>query len=226
MTSRSIFRKGLPTQGEFNRRRFLAGIAALCAVSWLDENVEGRMIRKFRFDADPFSLGVASGDPTSAGFVLWSRLAPRPLDPEGGLPREKIEVSWELASDESMKKVVRRGTTVATPQLGHSVHIEVDGVDPDRWYWYRFRAGEATSPIGRARTMPADSAMPEQLRFAFASCQHYEQGLFTAYQRMAQHDLDLVIHLGDYIYEYPGIDRRVRKHVGAETRSLDDYRIR
>jgi alkaline phosphatase D len=226
MISHSIIRNGLQTQGDFNRRRFLAGMTALCAVPWLEEHVEGRTIRRFRFDADPFSLGVASGDPTSAGFVLWSRLAPRPLEPEGGLSREKIEVSWELASDLAMKNVVRRGTTVATPQLGHSVHVEIDGLEPDRWYWYRFRAGEATSPMGRARTMAADSAKPEQLRFAFASCQHYEQGLFTAYERMAQDDLDIVIHLGDYIYEYPGIERRVRKHAGAETRSLDDYRVR
>ena len=136
-------------------------------------------------------------------------------------------MSWELATDSSMKND-RATRHRLWPRLSsrHSVHVEVDGLDPDRWYWYRFHAGDATSPIGRARTMPADSASPEQLRIAFASCQHYEQGLFTAYERMAQDDLDFVIHLGDYIYEYAGIDRRVRKHVGTETRSLDDYRIR
>jgi alkaline phosphatase D len=226
MTSRSIICKGLQMRGDFNRRRFLAGMTALSVLPWLEDRVEGRTIRRFGFDADPFSLGVASGDPTSTGFALWTRLAPRPLEPEGGLPRAKIEVNWELGSDLAMTNIVRSGTSTATPQLGHSVHVEVDGLDPDRWYWYRFRAGDATSTIGRARTMPAESASPERLRMAFASCQHYEQGLFTAYERMAQDDLDIVIHLGDYIYEYAGTDRRVRKHSGAETRSLDDYRIR
>jgi alkaline phosphatase D len=226
MTSRSIIRKGLEIKRELDRRRFLAGMTSLLAVPWLAEQVEGRTIRRFRFDVDPFSLGVASGDPTSSGFVLWTRLAPRPLEPEGGLPREMIEVSWELASDLAMKNIVRRGTTAATPQLAHSVHAEVDGLDPDRWYWYRFHAGDAISSTGRARTMPADSASPEKFRMAFASCQHYEQGLFTAYERMAEDDLDIVIHLGDYIYENGGVDRRVRKHAGAEAQSLDDYRIR
>ena len=126
-----------------------------------------------------------------------------------------------------MKNVVRRGTATATPQLAHSVHVEVDGLGPDRWYWYRFHAGDATSPIGRVRTMPADSASPQQLRFAFASCQHYEQGLFTAYEHMADDELDLVFHLGDYIYEYPG-HRAPRPQARREQRPkrLDDYRIR
>ena len=226
MISFSTIRRVVPDQGALDRRRFLTRAAALAAAPWLLERVDGRTIRSFRFDSDPFTVGVASGDPSSTGAVLWSRLAPRPLEPEGGLPREKIEVSWELASDDVMKNVVQRGTTTATPQLAHSVHVEVDGLDPDRWYWYRFRAGDATSPVGRVRTMPADSASPERLRLAFASCQHYEQGLFTAYEQMAKDDLDIVIHLGDYIYEYKGKDGFVRKHFGTEIQTLDDYRIR
>ncbi len=109
------------------------------------------------------------------------------------------------------------GKVVASPQLGHSVHIEVHGLRPDRWYWYRFRAGDAVSPTGRTRTMPDIDDEPSQLRFAFASCQNYEQGLYTAYVQMAKDELDLVIHLGDYIYEYPGNDKRVRKHSGPPT---------
>ena len=127
-----------------------------------------------------------------------------------------------------MKDVVKSGEAVATPQLGHSVHVEVDGLEPDRWYWYRFRAGDAVSPVGRARTTPSPSADPDSLRFAFASCQHYEQGYFTAYEHMAKDDLDLVVHLGDYIYEYEGqaATGSSASTPAAEIETLDDYRIR
>ena len=177
--------------------------------------------------ADPFTLGVASGDPTSTGVVIWTRLAPRPLEPEGGLPRENIEVGWELASDEAMKNVVRRGTAV-----GHAAARPTPSTSRSTASTPTAGTGTASMPATpRARSAArarcrADSASPEQLRFAFASCQHYEQGLFTAYEHMAEDDLDLVFHLGDYIYEYAGTERRVRKHVGAETQTLDDYRIR
>jgi alkaline phosphatase D len=209
-----------------DRRRFLARATALLAIPLFGERVKGRTIRGCCFDADPFSLGVASGDPTSRGAVLWTRLAPRPLEPEGGMPRENVEVTWQVADDEAMTKVVKSGTATATPQLAHSVHVEVDDLEPDRWYWYGFHSGDAKSRVGRVRTMPVDGASPQQLRLAFASCQHYEQGLFTAYENMVRDELDVVFHLGDYIYEYPGVERRVRKHIGAEARTLDDYRIR
>jgi alkaline phosphatase D len=213
-------------EGAITRRHWLAWTAALSTTPVLGQRVEGRTLSKVAFKSDPFALGVASGDPNADGFVAWTRLAPAPLEPGGGTPAEKVEVLWEVARDEAMKDVVRSGAAVATPQLGHSVHVEVGGLDADRWYWYRFRAGDATSPIGRARTTPRASAEPEALRFAFASCQHYEQGLFTAYEHMLKDDLDLVVHLGDYIYEYEGRDNLVRKHVGKEIESLEDYRIR
>ncbi|MBX6311638.1 MAG: alkaline phosphatase D family protein [Isosphaeraceae bacterium] len=213
-------------EGGIHRRLFLSCIAALPAVPLLGDRAEGRTVRRPRFSSDPFRVGVASGDPTSSGVVLWTRLAPEPLEPGGGLSPEKVEVRWEIASDDAMKNVVRHGTTVATPQLGHSVHVEVEGLEPDRWYWYRFRSGDAESPIGRTRTMPELRSEPEALRFAFASCQHYESGLYTAYEHMARDKLDLVFHLGDYIYEGPGRDGQVRKHVGKELQSLEDYRIR
>jgi alkaline phosphatase D len=135
-------------------------------------------------------------------------------------------VGWEVADDEGFGKIVRRGESIAVPQLVHSVHVEVDGLEPDRWYWYRFHVGDETSPVGRARTAPAVDAAPEKLRFAFASCQHFESGLYTAYEHMAKEDLDLVIHLGDYIYEGGGKPGGVRQYIGGEINSLEDYRTR
>ncbi|MCC2673049.1 MAG: phosphodiesterase/alkaline phosphatase [Armatimonadetes bacterium] len=149
-----------------------------------------------------------------------------PLDPDGGMPPAAVPVTWEVAEDEGMRTVVQTGKATATPLLGHTVHVEVAGLKPDRWYWYRFRAGDAQSPIGRTRTLPEAGATPERLRFAFASCQHYEAGLFTAYEAMAKDELDLVCHLGDYIYEGPGREGAVRKHAGPKLTALTDYRVR
>src|SRR4051812_19241057 len=197
----STIREAARRAGGLDRRHFLAHAAALTALPWLGAGAEARTRRLAGSAGDPFSLGVASGDPTPDGAVIWTRLAPEPLEPGGGMPRGYVEVTWEVADDEGFRDVVRRGVEAATPQLGHSVHAEVDGLRPDRWYWYRFRAGDAISPAGRVRTTPADAVMPDHIRFAFASCQHFEQGLFTAYEHMARDDLDLVFHLGDYIYE-------------------------
>jgi alkaline phosphatase D len=212
-------------EGSVSRRLFLAYAASLSAIPLLGRRTAGAM-RPASIASDPFAVGVASGDPTASGFVLWTRLAPRPLEPGGGLAPENIEVDWQVADDESFNKVVAGGTAVASPQLAHSVHVEVDNLAPDRWYWYRFRAGDAESPVGRSRTMPAVDSDPSELRFAFASCQHYEHGLYTAYEHMARDELDLVFHLGDYIYEYAGEAGKVRKHAGKEIKSLDDYRVR
>jgi alkaline phosphatase D len=139
---------------------------------------------------------------------------------------QNVAVSWEVASDDSMRNIVRRGKAISTANLAHSVHVEVDGLAPDRWYWYRFRAGDAESPIGRTRTLPMADATPAELKLAFASCQHYESGLYTAYEHMAEDDPDLVFHLGDYIYEGAAKDGLVRKHVNGECVSLTDYRLR
>ncbi len=226
MTDPSTIREAARRDGGVSRRLFLAHAAALSTIPLLGERVEGRTLRRPRFAGDPFTVGVASGEPASDGAVIWTRLAPEPLEPGGGMPAEKVAVSWEVAKDEAMKDVVKKGEALATPQLGHSVHVELGGLEPDRWYWYRFRAGDATSPVGRLRTTPVDATTPDRLRFAFASCQHYEQGLYTAYEHMAGDDLDLVVHLGDYIYENQGRDGLVRKHAGSEIVSLEDYRIR
>jgi alkaline phosphatase D len=226
-------RAALRSEGRVSRRLFLAYGAALAAVPVVRARAMGRVERQPKFAADPFSLGVAFGDPTDTGIVLWTRLAPKPLEESGGMPRENVEVRWELANDEAMRTNLKSGTAVATPQLGHSVHIEVEGLKPDRWHFYRFRCGDATSPVGRTRTMPERSSNPEKLRLAFASCQHYEQGLYTAYEHMAKDDLDLVFHLGDYIYEYPNNpnakSKPVRAHSGptkGKLMTLEDYRNR
>ncbi|OWK39667.1 alkaline phosphatase D family protein [Fimbriiglobus ruber] len=226
MLDLSNLRAAVRSEGGVSRRLFLAYGAALAAIPSLDLRVEGRVLRRAPLAGDPFTLGVASGEPTETGVVLWTRLAPNPLVDGGGMPRENLEVTWEVADDEGMKNVVRHGTAVATPQLAHSVHVEVEGLKPDHWYFYRFRTGDATSPVGRTRTTPERASIPEKLRLAFASCQHWEQGLFTAYEHMAKDDLDLVFHLGDYIYEYAGRDKLVRKHHGKKLASLEDYRAR
>jgi phosphodiesterase/alkaline phosphatase D-like protein len=145
-------------------------------------------------DPAPFALGVASGDPTTESVVLWTRLFPGPFD-------APVQVRWELASNEAFTRVVARGTAWAVPQHAHSVHKEVFGLQPGRWYWYRFDFGGAASVVGRTRTLPPSNASAEPLRFGFASCQSWADGPYPAYRDMAEHDLDFVLHLGDYIYE-------------------------
>ncbi len=209
------------------RRSFMAASASFAAAALLSTSrVLGATAAAPKLSAYPFSLGVASGDPTPDGVVLWTRLAPKPLEVGGGMPAQPVEVSWQVADDEAMSRVVRSGTAIANPQWGHAVHVEVDGLRPDRWYWYQFKAGGEVSTKGRTRTMPAANATPERLRFAFASCQHYETGLYTAYDHMVREDLDLIIHLGDYIYEGSARENLVRRHNSAEIVTVDDYRAR
>ncbi|MEJ7797127.1 MAG: alkaline phosphatase D family protein [Solirubrobacteraceae bacterium] len=181
---------------------------------------------KSRLPDDLFKLGVASGDPLSDSVVLWTRLAPDPLN-GGGMPDRGVPVDWEISADEGFTKVVRRGTAHADPQLGHSVHVEVDGLRSHAWYWYRFRAGNEISRVARTRTAPAPQDGVDRLRFAFVSCQNYPTGFYAAYHHMAQEDLDLVIHLGDYIYEGAPGSSGVRRHEGTgEPLTLADYRNR
>ena len=184
-----------------------------------------RRLRSPRFDAYPFSLGVASGDPSADGFVLWTRLAPDPIR-GGGMPPVDVSVGWEVATDAAMRKIVKRGTAPAPADLAHSVHVELAGLAADRWYWYRFHAGDAVSPVGRARTMPAAGVLPDRFRFAFVSCQHYEHGYYTAYRHLAAEPLDLMVHLGDYIYEDGVNPEATRHHTSGEIVTLDEYRNR
>jgi alkaline phosphatase D len=203
------------------RRDFLAAAAAAVGGGLLSCAPDLRKLLE-----DPFKLGVASGDPSSDGFVLWTRLAPEPLEIRGGLPSEAASVSWQVAEDEGFGKVVRTGHAPALPELAHSVHVEVDGLQPDRPYWYRFQVGDAISAVGRTRTAPAAGAAKDRVRFGVASCNHFETGLFTAFDHMVREDFDLVLHLGDYIYEGAGADKRVRKHLGLECATLEGYRQR
>ncbi len=211
-------------EGGLSRRLFLAYAASLSSVPLLSRYASAA--QPHNFDSDPFTCGVASGDPDHESVVLWTRLAPRPLEPGGGMPRAAVEVHWELAEDSAFRKVVQSGKVNATPELGHSVHVEPRGLKSDHWYHYRFKSGGATSRTGRTRTFPSPGSSPAKLRFAVTSCQNFEQGLFTAYQQMAADTPDLVFHLGDYIYEYSGRDGRVRKHHGPEIETLDHYRSR
>ncbi|MEV6980207.1 alkaline phosphatase D family protein [Sphaerisporangium sp. NPDC051017] len=182
---------------------------------------------------DPFTLGVACGDPAPDGFVIWTRLAPTPLaeDGLGGMPSAPVTVYWEVATDPACARVVRRGTEEAVREWAHSVHAEVAGLEPGREYWYRFKAGQYVSPIGRALTAPAPASLPGALRMAVTSCANYQHGHFTAYGRAAQERPDLVLHLGDYIYEYgkgemPCPGGNPREHEGPEARTLTEYRRR
>jgi len=206
-----------------SRRSFVAGGLAFVTVPVAP--LVGRFRQNQRFVGPPFRQGVASGDPSPNGVVLWTRLAPVPLD-GGGMPDEDVEVHWVVARDERLTQVSQSGTIVATPESGHAVHVEVRGLEPDRWYWYRFRSGNEVSRVGRTRTLPAPGTSVNRMRLAFVSCQHYEHGFFSAYRHMLEDDLDLVFHLGDYIYEYAGRDGGVRKHAGDEIEMIDDYRNR
>lgn len=172
-----------------------------------------------------FTLGVASGDPASDSVVIWTRLAPDPLN-GGGMPALPIPVEWRVSTNEAMTSIVQQGTAVAWPGLAHSVHVEVPNLAPDRWYFYEFSVGLDRSPVGRTRTLPAAGTPTSAFRFGFVSCQDWQSGYYSAYRNLAQEDLDLVFHLGDYIYEYAARPDAVRQHVGAELSSLTSYRNR
>ena len=203
-----------------NRRTFL-----LAASGVILPAITPRLLAQPRFQENPFTLGIASGYPRPDGIVLWTRLAPDPLN-GGGMADAAVEVAWEIADDESFRNVLRKGVERATPELAHSVHAEISGLEPARWYWYRFHAGEATSPVGRLRTAPGAGAANDRLRFALASCQQYEQGYYTAYRHMAREEFDLVIHVGDYIYESSWGRNLVRRHGRGEPVTLAEYRDR
>lgn len=175
--------------------------------------------------AQPFTLGVASGDPGPTGVVLWTRLAPDPLQ-GGGMPPEPVPVDWVVAEDEALRRPIQQGRVMALPAEAHSIHLEVQGLRPDRWYHYRFTAMGAESAIGRTRTAPAPGTMPAALTIAVASCQQYEHGFFGAHRHIAREAPDCVAFLGDYIYEASWGRNLVRHHGTPTARSLSDYRNR
>lgn len=208
-----------------DRRQLLAGMGAFGFAA-----VASNPAFATRLQKNPFTLGVASGDPWPDGFVLWTRLAPSPLEAGSGMPGAIFDVAWEVSADEHFRIIVRRGTSAARPDMGHSVHVELAGLEPSRRYWYRFHSNGHESPIGTVRTAPVALGPVDQLKIGVAGCQNYEHGYYTAYKYMADQQLDAVFHYGDYIYEGPQGKRYdvpvIREHVGPEITTLDDYRRR
>jgi alkaline phosphatase D len=222
-----------------SRRDFLAGAGAVTGALSLPATPTRARLLSLQSEPEspldfnsPFALGVASGDPVPDGAVIWTRLV---LDPVTGgeLPRDPIDVRWEVALDDSFRKIVRQGSERAEVDLAHSIHADPTGLQPRTDYYYRFLAGGAVSPTGRLRTAPEVDATVDRLDFGFASCANWEHGFFAAYRDLAAQDLDVVLFLGDYIYEYApdrdyqsGNEHSPRSHTGGETMTLEDYRQR
>ncbi|MFN7156927.1 MAG: alkaline phosphatase D family protein, partial [Acidovorax sp.] len=175
--------------------------------------------------SNPFALGIASGDPSPDGVVLWTRLVL--ADP--ALMQATHTVRWEVAHDARFAQIVQKGEASAQPALGHSVHVELRGLAPGRWYHYRFMLGDAVSAKGRTRTAPAPGDLPATLRIAFASCQRWEHGHYAAWRHLAADQPDLVLFLGDYIYEYAtpkNTTDLARTHNLRHATTLADFRDR
>lgn len=212
-----------------SRRQMLNAAWKLGAAALIQPLTSRPVLAQLLFRTYPFTLGVASGDPSPDGVVLWTRLAPDPLD-GGGMAAVNVEVGWEVARDTAFRSIVRQGSAIARPELGHSVHVEVQGLESAREYWYRFRSGSEISQTGRTVTAPAAGAAVDRLRFGVCGCSHFETGYFTAFRGVADERFDFVFHTGDYIYEGRADGGRnplvVRQHRGSEIYTLVDYRNR
>ncbi|KSZ57284.1 alkaline phosphatase [Rhodococcus pyridinivorans KG-16] len=218
-----------PTADHVSRRAVLrssilaAGVAALASTSQ-------------HAQASPavFAHGVASGDPLPDAVILWTRVTPSPQATPGSGAGPDVPVTWELARSSSFDAVVASGTVTASSVSDHTVKVDARGLAPGTTYFYRFRAGGAVSPTGRTFTAPSPDAAVARLRFGVVSCADWEGGFFSSYRHLAaRDDLDAVVHLGDYLYEYAAGKfpvaggRAVRTHEPAhEIVSLADYRIR
>lgn len=219
--------------GSLDRRRFLgAAVAAGGAAAFspyglrLDQAEAQALPLGVAFDPAPFTIGVASGDPTADSVILWTRLVDEPLliDAHERLP-ETVEVSWAVAEDPRMTRVVRSGTTTARRDFAHTVHVDPGGLEPGRWYFYQFSAMGRQSRIGRTKTAGGD-----RLKMAFVGCAKFHIGFFGAYRQLCQEDIDLVFCSGDYFYEESfdpdaATDTR-REDDLAETETLEQYRRR
>jgi alkaline phosphatase D len=191
--------------GQLSRRRLIAGAASTGVALVAAPALLRSALAQSWLPGNPFSLGVASGAPRSDGFVLWTRLAPEPMstNPEtpGGMRGGDVAIDYEIATDAAMHDVVRKGEATAERAFAYSVHLDVSGLEPGRPYWYRFMSGDATSSVGRAVTVPAAGASLDKLRFGFVSCSNYEHGFFSAYRHLTDENPDVVLFLGDYIYD-------------------------
>ena len=202
------------------RRQFFSGM--LAGISLLRSS---HLVAEIpTFSGDPFSLGIASGDMTHNSVVLWTRIVPEPFHPDGGLGPYAVRVSWEVATDPSMRHLVRRGETLAMPEFGHSVHVDLQGLHPGQDYWYRFQTGRHRTEIGHTQTLVDGPDL--SARFVTASCQNYTHGSFVAYEHMVSDQPDFVIHLGDYIYD-TSFGETFRRHDSEHPpKNLIDYRCR
>lgn len=213
-----------PLLDHLSRRAAVLALGSLFATPLVRTGAEASSRPALR--AYPFKLGVASGMPRADSVVLWTRLAPLPLEVDGGLTGLQLAVRWELAEDEHFSRGLRAGQVLTHPDHAHSVHVEVGGLPSGAQFFYRFMTREAVSPIGRTRTAPAPDADVTSLRLALASCQHYEQGAFVAHRDIAARDLDFVLFVGDYIYESSNPRYRLRSHEGPVPMTLNGYRAR
>ncbi|MFF4369333.1 alkaline phosphatase D family protein [Streptomyces sp. NPDC001594] len=221
-----------PHAAPYPRRRSVvlgAATAALAPVAGLAAAPAARAAA----GGPAFLHGVASGDPLPDGVLLWTRVTPAPEAVPGSGLGPAVQVGWEVAADKAFSRTVARGTVTASAATDHTVKVDVRGLRPRTAYWYRFTAGAATSPVGRTRTTPAHDATTAGVRFGVVSCANWESGYFSAYRHLAARtDLDAVLHLGDYIYEYrtggyPEPPYVVRRHQPEhEIVTLADYRTR
>jgi alkaline phosphatase D len=208
-----------------NRRELLALLSASASATlprWASSAV--------KLAGNPFTLGVASGSPRHDSVVLWTRLHLANFLGHSKLPDATIPVQWQIAKDEQFTQPLQQGIANALPALGHAVHVELQNLAPDSWYFYRFMVGDYTSTVGRTRTFPAPQALSAKLRFAYASCQRFESGYFSAYHHMAREQLDAVVFLGDYIYEYnsrgANTARQLPGFLPAFADTVEGYRMR
>lgn len=217
---------------QLDRRHFLAGATVVAGTALVAGAAPAAASPRGGGSPGTFALGVASGDPLPDAVVLWTRLVRDRYDARSMSGRD-VAVDWQVAHDPGFRRVVRSGTTRARAELAHSVHVDARGLAPGRDYFYRFRAGREISPVGRTRTAPAAHSRPDRLRVGIVNCQDWQNGYWPAYVGLAAEDLDVVLHLGDYIYEYdPASAYADRRHVAPEQvgldqlRTLSDYRDR
>ena len=202
-----------------SRRHFILASAAAASGCQTVERIDAESPGDAPGDT-PFSLGVASGDPTAESAILWTRVAPSPF---AAPIDETIDVAWEVATDDAMRQVIASGVATARPELAHCIHVEATNLAPDRHYYYRFQALGGSSPIGRTRTLPSPGTRTDQFRIAMSSCMEYTQGYFTALRDLHTQQPNLVLHNGDYIYESSSGD--VRSYpIAWEATRLSDYR--
>lgn len=207
-------------RGATDRRDLLRLALASATTLWLPRSAWSQP----RLGTSPFTLGVASGTPEPESVVLWTRLS--------GVGSQPVTLRWEIARDEQFRRIAQQGQVQALPEFAHAVHVEAGGLHPDRRYFYRFMLGAAgqdwVSAVGQTRTAPHPDAEVARLRVAYASCQRWEHGFYAAYRQMREDAPDLVLFLGDYIYEYPNPANNsgVRRSNGGWVLTLDDYRDR